>query len=87
LKPDPAATAGPSIGLAARPDLPLGRLPVLRRGDGSPPIASLLMKQFGPRALFLQNAYVHMGVAAVALWRRNARPRRTPASQVETARR
>jgi len=34
----------------------------------APAIASLLMKAFGPQALFLQNAYVHMAVAAFALW-------------------
>jgi hypothetical protein len=35
------------------------------------------MKDFGPRMLFLQNAYVHMAVAALALWWALARPRRT----------
>jgi len=35
---------------------------------------------FGPQGLFLQNAYVHTAVAAVALWRRIATPneRRRP---------
>jgi MFS family permease len=35
----------------------------------TPAIASILMKDFGPRMLFLQNAYVHIGIAALALWR------------------
>jgi len=51
----------------------------------SPAVASLMMKHFGPQALFIQNAYVHMAVAAVALWRRMAAPGRTPASPAETA--
>jgi MFS family permease len=34
----------------------------------APAIASVLMKAFGPQALFLQNAYVHMAAAAFALW-------------------
>jgi MFS family permease len=34
----------------------------------APAIASVLMRGFGPQALFLQNAYVHMAVAAFALW-------------------
>ncbi len=40
----------------------------------APTIASVLMKSFGPRALFLQNAYVHMAVAAFALWSRLTQP-------------
>ena len=42
----------------------------------APTIASVLMKSFGPRALFLQNAYVHMAVAAFALWSRLTQPRK-----------
>jgi MFS family permease len=38
----------------------------------APALASILMRTFGPQALFLQNAYVHMAVAAVALWSRVA---------------
>jgi len=43
----------------------------------APAIASVLMKDFGPQALFLQNAYVHLAIAALALWGALARPRRT----------
>ena len=35
----------------------------------APAIASVLMKDFGPQALFVQNAYVHLAIAALALWR------------------
>jgi hypothetical protein len=35
----------------------------------APAIASILMRDFGPQTLFLQNAYVHMAIAGVALWR------------------
>jgi hypothetical protein len=35
------------------------------------------MKDFGPRMLFIQNAYVHMAVAALSLWRLLADPRGT----------
>ncbi len=42
----------------------------------TPAIASILMKDFGPRMLFLQNAYVHIGIAALALWRIVVEPRR-----------
>jgi len=45
----------------------------------SPALASILMKHFGPQALFLQNAYVHLGIAAIALWRLMARPKRKAA--------
>ena len=41
----------------------------------APAVASVLMKDFGPRMLFIQNAYVHLGIAAVALWGRLAKPR------------
>ena len=40
----------------------------------APALASVLMRDFGPRALFLQNAYVHMAIAAIALWRLVAYP-------------
>jgi MFS family permease len=43
----------------------------------APAVASVLMKDFGPQTLFVQNAYVHMGVAALALWGLLAKPRRT----------
>jgi len=35
------------------------------------------MKHFGPQTLFLQNAYVHLIVAALALWGLLATSRRT----------
>ena len=35
----------------------------------APALAALLMRTFGPRALFLQNAYIHIAIAAFALWR------------------
>ena len=35
----------------------------------APAIASVLMKDFGPQLLFVQNAYVHLTVAALVLWR------------------
>ena len=44
----------------------------------APAIASLLMKSFGPQALFLQNAYVHMAIAALAIWLRLTRAGRRP---------
>jgi len=28
------------------------------------------MRDFGPQTLFLQNAYVHLAIAAAALWSR-----------------
>ncbi len=42
----------------------------------APAIASVLMKDFGPQTLFLQNAYVHLAIAALALCGALARPRR-----------
>jgi hypothetical protein len=42
----------------------------------APAIASVLMKDFGPQTLFLQNAYVHLAIAALALRGVLARPRR-----------
>jgi MFS family permease len=35
----------------------------------APAVASVLMKDFGPQMLFIQNAYVHLAIAALALWR------------------
>ena len=35
----------------------------------APAVASVLMKDFGPQMLFVQNAYVHMAIAALVLWR------------------
>jgi MFS family permease len=35
----------------------------------APAVASVLMKDFGPQSLFIQNAYVHIAIAAFALWR------------------
>jgi MFS family permease len=35
----------------------------------APAVASVLMKDFGPQMLFVQNAYVHLAIAALALWR------------------
>jgi MFS family permease len=40
----------------------------------APAIASVLMRDFGPQALFLQNAYVHLAIAGFALWRLVAAP-------------
>ena len=48
----------------------------------APAVASVLMKDFGPRMLFLQNAYVHMAVAALALWGLVTQPRRAAARSV-----
>ena len=42
----------------------------------APAIASVLMKDFGPQTLFLQNAYVHLAIATLALWGVLATPRR-----------
>ena len=35
----------------------------------APTLAAMAMKTFGPQALFRQNAYIHLVVAATALWR------------------
>ena len=35
----------------------------------APAVASVLMKDFGPQMLFVQNAYVHLAIAALTLWR------------------
>src|SRR5271166_2421998 len=40
----------------------------------APAVASVLMKDFGPQALFLQNGAVHTAIAAVVLWRLVAEP-------------
>jgi MFS family permease len=45
----------------------------------APAVASVLMKDFGPRMLFIQNAYVHLAIAALILWGLLAKPRRTGA--------
>jgi len=45
----------------------------------TPAIASILMKDFGPQMLFVQNAYVHIAIAALALWRLVAEPQRKQA--------
>jgi MFS family permease len=42
----------------------------------APALASVLMKDFGPRMLFIQNAYVHLAIAALALWGLLTHPRR-----------
>ncbi len=41
----------------------------------SPTVASVLMRDFGPQALFPQNAYVHSAIAAFALWSLISAPR------------
>ena len=51
----------------------------------APAVASVLMKDFGPRLLFVQNAYVHMAIAAVALWRLVVQPANRRARQAEGA--
>jgi MFS family permease len=48
----------------------------------APAVASVLMKDFGPRMLFIQNAYVHLAIAALALWGLLAKPRRSRARAV-----
>jgi MFS family permease len=42
----------------------------------APALASVLMRDFGPRMLFIQNAYVHLAIAALALWGLLTKPRR-----------
>jgi MFS family permease len=44
----------------------------------APALASLLMRQFGPSALFAQGAILHLGLAAFALWRRSIDARAPP---------
>ncbi len=46
----------------------------------APAVAAVLMRDFGPGALFVQNAYVHMAVAAFALRRLMARTKTQPAA-------
>jgi MFS family permease len=50
----------------------------------APAVASVLMKDFGPQMLFVQNAYVHLAIATLALWRLvvapKARSRTRPAA-------
>jgi uncharacterized transporter YbjL len=41
----------------------------------APALASLLMRQFRPSALFAQGALVHAAIAAFALWRLISEPR------------
>ncbi len=41
----------------------------------APALASVLMRQFGPSALFAQGAIVHLAIAAFALWRLVREPR------------
>jgi MFS family permease len=43
----------------------------------APALASVLMKDFGPRMLFIQNAYVHLAIATLALWGLLTHPRRS----------
>ena len=40
----------------------------------SPAVASVLMRDFGPQALFVQNAVAHVAIAALALWKVVAEP-------------
>lgn len=40
----------------------------------APAIAAVLMRDFGPRALFLQNGAVHLSIASFAVWRLIAEP-------------
>ena len=42
----------------------------------APAIASVLMRDFGPQALFLQNAVVHLAIAGFAAWRFAVEPRK-----------
>jgi MFS family permease len=48
----------------------------------APAVAAVLMRDFGPQTLFLQNAWVHIAIAAIALWSLVSTPkaRRTVAS-------
>ena len=47
----------------------------------APAVAAVLMKDFGPQTLFVQNAYVHIAIAAFALWRLVVAPARRRARQ------
>ena len=42
----------------------------------SPAVASVLMRDFGPQALFVQNALAHVAIAVCALWKVVVEPRR-----------
>ena len=48
----------------------------------APAVASILMKDFGPQLLFIQNAYVHMAIAGLAIWRLVVEPEQKPARGV-----
>ena len=48
----------------------------------APPVASLLMRQFGPAALFFQAALVHAVMAGYALWRLLVEPETPQATSV-----
>ncbi len=52
---------------------------------GAPALASLLMRAFGPWALFAQSAVVHFAIAAFALWRLVADGRAGPAATRRSA--
>jgi MFS family permease len=43
----------------------------------SPPVASLLMRAYGPAALFVQAALVHLVIIGYALWRLIVEPEKT----------
>jgi hypothetical protein len=47
-------------------------------------LASLLMRQFGPAALFVQASLVHAIMAAFALWRLLADPKKPRAPAAAT---
>ena len=49
----------------------------------APAIASVLMQSFGPRALFLQNAVIHLAIAGAALWRLIANASRAAAQAAD----
>jgi MFS family permease len=52
----------------------------------APALASLLMRWYGPSALFAQGALLHIGIAAFALWRRSIDRRAPPAPSSEPVR-
>ena len=49
----------------------------------APAVASLMMRWWGPSALFAQGALLHFGLAAFALWRRSVDRRAPPAPSSE----
>jgi MFS family permease len=51
----------------------------------APAIASVLMKDFGPQMLFVQNAYVHLAIAALALWRLTVAPKAKSGTRTATS--